>query len=29
MADKWDGQLPQVVAGSDSNLGMILPNLTE
>ena len=29
MADKWDGQLPTVVAGADSNLGMMLPELSE
>lgn len=29
MADKWDGKLPTVVAGSDSNLGMMLPELSE
>ena len=28
MADKWDGKLPQVVAGADSNMGMMLPDLT-
>ena len=28
LADKWDGKLPQVVAGADANMGMMLPDLT-
>ena len=29
MADKWDGKLPTVVAGADSSMGMMLPDMTE
>ena len=29
LADKWDGKLPTVVAGADSSMGMILPDITE
>lgn len=29
MAEKWNGELPDVVAGTDTNMGMMLPDMTE